>query len=158
MHAYCLFCETQKCKTIAQHIERTYNICCISPEIIQRKWTKGIPEEKHHDWLPGYIFLYSEELIERLPRIPGIIRLLGNSELQGTDLAFANMLRERHGTIGILQIDEINQFYTISDLLWQQMEGQIIKIDRERKRCCVEFSFDNKKRTVWVGYDIKKTL
>ena len=135
-------------------IERNYDIRCISPEIIQRKWNKGIPEEKHHDWLPGYIFLYSEELIERVPRIPGIIRLLGNGELQGTDLAFANMMKERKGIMGTIQLIEVGQQCIISDPIWQQMEGKVIKIDHERKRCCVEFIFDKIVRNIWLGYEL----
>ena len=153
-HAYCLFCESQKCKTIAQLIERNYDIRCISPEIIQRKWTKGIPEEKHHPWLPGYIFLYTEEHLEKVPRISGIIRLLGNGELRNEDLAFATMLQERNGILGTLQLIEEGQHCMISDPLWQQMEGKVVKIDRGRRRCCVEFTFDNILRTVWLGYEL----
>ena len=59
MPAYCLFCETQKCATIARVIERCWGIPCVFPEI-----------------------------------------------------------------------------------------------DRGRKRCCVEFTFDDVRRTVWLGYDL----
>ena len=154
IHAYCLFCETQKCKTIAAMIERTQDIRCISPEIIQRKWTKGVCEEKRHDWLPGYVFLYTEEPLTESLRIPGIIRRLGDGELQNEDLAFANMLYEHQGVMGTIHLAEVGQYCTVSDPLWQKMEGKVIKIDRGRKRCCVEFTFDQVKRTVWLGYEL----
>ncbi len=154
MYAYCLFCETQKCKTIASIIERKYAIRSIFPEIIQRKWTKGVCEEKHHLWLPGYLFLYSEEPITYTIRVSGIIRRLGDGELQNEDLAFANMLYAHNGVMGIIHLAEVGQHCTIDDPLWQKMEGKVIKIDRGRKRCCVEFTFDNTKRSVWLGYEL----
>ena len=133
-------------------------IRCISPQIIQRKWIKGQCEEKTHYWLPGYVFLYSETLILESLHFPGVIRLLGNGELHNEDLAFANMLFERNGTIGTLQLVEIGQYCKIDDPIWQEMDGKIIKIDRGRKRCCVEFTFDNILRTVWLGYELIKPV
>ena len=154
IHAYCLFCETQKCQTITTLIEHTTGIRCIFPQIIQRKWIKGHCEEKRHPWLPGYIFLYSEEPITESLRFPGVIRLLGNGELQNEDLAFSNMLYERDGILGTIQLAEVGQHCTINDPLWQKMDGKIIKIDRGRKRCCIEFEFDQARRTVWLGYSL----
>lgn len=153
-HAYCLFCETQKCQTIAALIERMMEIRCISPQIIQRKWVKGQCEEKRHPWLPGYVFLYSEDPITESLHFPGVIRLLGNGELRDKDLAFANMLYERDGTLGTIRLIEVGQHCTVDDPIWQKMEGKVIKIDRGRKRCCVEFSFDEIQRTVWLGYEM----
>ena len=156
MPVYCLFCETQKCATIARVIERCWGILCISPQIIQRKWIKGIPQEVHHAMLPGYIFLYPEKPLEKLIRIPGIIRTLGNGELQDADLAFANMLREHDGVIGAIRLAEEGDRCIVEDPLWQKMEGRVIKVDRGRKRCCVEFTFDNAQRSVWLGYELIK--
>lgn len=135
-------------------IERCRGIPCIFPEIIQRKWVKGAAQEVRHPMLPGYLFLYPEEPLERLIRIPGIIRTLGNGELQNEDLAFAMMLKEHSGIIGTVHLAEIGERCTITDPLWQKAEGRIIKIDRGRKRCCVEFTFDAVRRTVWLGYDL----
>lgn len=154
MPAYCLFCETQKCATIARIVERSWNIPCISPQIIQRKWVKGFPQEVHHSMLPGYIFLYPEVPLEKNIHIPGIIRTLGNGKLQDTDLAFANMLKEHNGVIGTIRLVEEGESCIVDDPLWKKMEGRVIKVDRGRKRCCVEFTFDNIRRTVWLGYDI----
>lgn len=86
--------------------------------------------------------------------IPGIIRRLGDGELQDKDLAFANMIFEHEGIIGTIQLAEIGDRCIIHDPMWQKTEGRIIKIDRGRKRCCVEFTFDQIRRTVWLGYNI----
>ena len=86
--------------------------------------------------------------------MPGIIRRLGDGELKDEDLAFANMLYERNGIMGTIHLSEVGQHCTVSDPLWQKMEGKVIKIDRGRKRCCVEFTFDGVRRSVWLGYDL----
>ena len=85
MYSYCLFCETQKCDAVAHIIQNTYGIRCISPKIIQRKWVKGKCLEERHDWLPGYVFLYSEDPIHPDFHVNGVIRWLEYTELQGRD-------------------------------------------------------------------------
>ncbi len=156
MKVYCLFCETNRCGIIAELISRNFSCLCISPRIIQRKWVEGIPTEESHDWLPGYVFLYSEEKIN--PRFPinGIIRWLGNGELTGNDLEFAKMLYQRNGIIGNVSIAQEGDFCVITDPSWRELHGKIIKMDRGRKRCCVEFEFDGIVRTVWIGYEMIK--
>ena len=154
MPAYCLFCETQKCATIARLIEQCWGIPCISPQIVQRKWVKGIPKEVNHAMLPGYVFLYPEYYLEKLIWFPGIIRTLGSKELQGRDLSFAMMIREKNGVIGTIQLIEEGDKCVINDPLWKRMEGKVIKVDRGRRRCCIEFLFDDVQRTIWLGYDI----
>ena len=79
---------------------------------------------------------------------------LGDGELKNEDLAFANMLYEHNGVMGTIHLVEVGQYCTVDDPLWKKMEGKVIKIDRGRKRCCVEFTFDNTKRTVWLGYEL----
>ena len=157
MHAYCLFCETQRCGLIAAYIEKTTAYRCISPRIIQRKWIKGTAREENHAWLPGYIFVYSEEPI--IPRfdVSGIIRCIGGGELTGSDFGFADMLYQQNGIIGTIRLAQVGDRCRVADPIWENMQGTIIKLDRGRKRCCVEFEFDQIRRTVWVGYDLVKT-
>ncbi len=154
MYAYCLFCETQRCALIARLIERSTGIRCIFPEIIQRMWVKGKCEEKRHSWLPGYLFLYTDEPISEPIRIAGIIRMLGKGELQNEDLAFAKMLYDCNGIMGTISLTEVGDRCIITDPVWQKIEGKVIKIDRGRKRCCIEFTFDQIRRTVWLGYEL----
>ena len=153
-HAYCLFCETQQCKKIAEYIQRTYGYCCISPRIIQRKWIKGIAKEEAHDWLPGYVFVYTFASINPRFEIRGIIRCLGNGELTGPDLSFAEMIYRQKGVMGQVPLLQEGDRCVVADPSWQDMQGTVIKLDRGRKRCCLEFEFDEIKRTIWVGYEI----
>ena len=154
MHAYCLFCETRKCRSIARVIERDYHIRCISPRVIQRKWVSGQCLEECHDWLPGYVFLYSETAIVPNFRISGILRWLGRDELKNQDLAFAEALYRVDGVMGTIRLAQVGDRCVISDPVWAGMRGVITKIDRGRRRCCVEFEFAGDMRSVWLGYDM----
>ncbi|MBR3099400.1 MAG: hypothetical protein IKH18_07500 [Clostridia bacterium] len=154
LHAYCLFCDTRRCGEIARLIESRYECHCFSPRMIQRKWVKGIPEEEIHDWLPGYVFLYTEEPLKQRIDVSGIIRVLGNGELEGADREFAQMLYQRGGVLGSVCLIQEGDRCRIADPAWAGAEGTVIRMDRGRKRCCVEFIFDEKKHSVWVGYEI----
>ena len=154
MYCYCLFCETQRCRRIAQLIEQTTGIRTISPIILQREWKGKEYHEVPRNWLPGYIFLYSDEpLIPRFEFI-GIIRWVGKGELTGSDLEFAKTLYDQGGIMGTIRLAEEGDRCIVNDPIWEKMQGTIVKLDRGRKRCCVEFEFDQQKRTVWVGYDL----
>lgn len=45
----------------------------------------------------------------------------------------------------------------VNDPAWEGMQGEIIKLDRQRKRCCVTFDFDGQQRKVWIGYEMVET-
>ena len=34
------------------------------------------------------------------------------------------------------------------------IQGKVVKMDFGRKRCCIEFEFDEVRRTIWVGYEM----
>ena len=158
MQAFCLFCQTQRCGDIAAFIRKTKGWKCISPRIIQRKWVRGAAIEVSHDWLPGYLFLYTDETDYPHLQIDGIIRVLGQGPLTGTDLAFAQMIEQREGVLSTIRLAEVGDRCHIADPLWEKLEGTILKIDRGRKRCQVAFEFDNQRRSIWVGYDLVKTI
>lgn len=154
VYAYCLFCETQRCNIISEYIMKNYGYQCLSPQIVQRKWVKGVPVDENHDWLPGYLFIFSDQKISTKFEISGIIRCLGNGELNGQDLRFAEMIRCRNGIMGTVPLIQEGKKCRISDPAWERMSGKVIKLDRGRKRCCIEYSFDGIVRTIWVGYEI----
>lgn len=154
MQAYCLFCETQRCKFIAEFIRKNYGYICISPQIIQRKWIRGISLEEKHDWLPGYLFVYSEDPITPRFEVGGIIRCLSNEALSGRDDVFAQMILERDGVVGNVSLIREGDLCRISDPAWEKLQGRVIKLDRGRQRCCISYFFDGCQRSVWAGYDM----
>ena len=89
-----------------------------------------------------------------MPRVTGIIRCLGNGELTGSDLEFARMIQQRKGILGNISLIQEGSRCKIEDTAWSELQGEVIKMDRERKRCCIQFVFDHSIRRVWVGYEI----
>ena len=158
MFAYCMFCETQRCRQIAEYLRITRGLTCISPEIIQRKWVKGNQTEEKHDWLPGYLFVYTVDQQFQRPNIDGIIRILGNGPLIGLDLKFAEMIYHRNGIMGSISLIQEGNTCIISDPAWNGLNGKVIRMDRGRKRCCIEYEFDSNVRTIWVGYELVKII
>ena len=96
MHSYCMYCIVQKCATVVSELNRMGLGKALVPQIVQRKWVKGKTYEEVHEYLPGYVFLYTEEPIPDfgpLWQLPSVVRLLGSSddlyELHGSDRAFS---------------------------------------------------------------------
>ena len=61
MYVYCLFCETVKCRGIAEAITDRFHCRAISPKQIQHTRSKGRQMDIEHDLLPGYVFVYDPE-------------------------------------------------------------------------------------------------
>ncbi|MBQ8088241.1 MAG: hypothetical protein IJ234_07470 [Clostridia bacterium] len=161
LFAYCYFCNTVKCAAVANAIAVKYGFKAITPKIIQRKWMKGTPTEAVHDYLPGYVFVYTQEAQvnpRELCRIDGVLRCLGERELNyvltGTDLDFANMLLGCDGTIGILKAYQEGDRVRLAKNALGGFEGEIIKLDRRRGRAQIQYSFDGISYKVWVGYEL----
>lgn len=161
MHYYCLYCAIPKCKDVAALLEVMRIGHAITPRIVQRKWIKGKAFEELHDYLPGYVFLYTEEPIPDFQPIWNLLdvrRLLGNPdelfELRGPDRAFARLLEEENGTIGILKVFREGDVVKLASSAFSAFEGVITRFDRSRRRAEIEFDFDEKKQRVWCGVDL----
>ena len=160
MVCYCIFCVTQKTSQILEELSSGNiipGLTVLQPKIVQRKWIRKNATEEIHDYLPGYLFLYTKEQIQPRFDISGIIRCLGNSELNGQDLAFAEMIYQKKGVMGIISLMCDGERCRINDPAWEQIHGKVIRMDKGRKRCCIEFEFDGIKRSIWAGYEIVLT-
>ena len=160
MYAYCIFCNTTERGRIAERIRRVQGYRVITPKIVQRKWVRGTPLEVVHDYLPGYVFIYTEEPIGNfLPilRWDGVYRILGLREngnvLTGPDLAFANMILDCDGTIGTVRAYREGDRIKLAKGALGGIEGEIIRLDR-RGRAQVQYAFDGVVYKVWVGYEM----
>jgi len=160
MVTYCLFCNTAKSVEVARRISEEYRVKALSPTVLQRKWIKGICTEEMHDYLPGYIFIYTERPIARytdFARMDNVYRILGDAEngheLQGDDLRFAEMLYACDGTIGIMKAYKEGDRIRLAKGMLGNIDGEIVKTDR-RGRALVRYRFDNRFCDVWVGYEM----
>ena len=160
MHIYCLFYNPIKRSRLTALVKRVCGCGIIVPRIVQRKWVRGQAFEELHDFLPGYMFLYSEAPIddpERLAGFDGVYRLLGTKQggwqLRGSDRAFAELLYENDGVIGIMKVWRDDGWLKPVAGLYGGFGSDIVKVDR-RQRALVRFFFDDRALAVWVGYDV----
>lgn len=160
MNAYCLFCNTVKRKELAEGIRLLMGVEVVAPMIIQRKWVKGKSLETVHDYLPGYLFMYSDAPIESfspLFRLEDVYRLLGTRDngycLAGADFAFARMLYNCGGTIGVLKTYKEGDQVKLAEGAMGGVDGKIIRLDR-RGRALVRFGFDGSVIQSWVAIEM----
>lgn len=156
MNMYCLFCNSVKRAQVAELIRLHMDVEVLIPRILRRKWIKGKAFDNVQEYLPGYLFLYSDTPIETfrpLFRQEDVYRVLGNRDdgyrLSGNDLAFAQMLRNVGGTIGVLKTYKEGDRVKLTKSAMGGVEGEIIKLDH-RGRALVRFGFDGAAIQSWV--------
>ena len=161
MYSYCLFCNTVKSALVATAIRQKFGYIAYSPKIVQRKWIKGTCHEEIKDYLPGYVFVYTEEPITRfreLWQMEGLLRFLGrresNYQLEGDDRRFAQMLYAHDGTIGIMRTYREGDRVKLARDMMGDFEGEIIKLDKRKGRAMLQYNFDGNSYKVWVGYEM----
>ncbi|MBQ8080268.1 MAG: hypothetical protein IJ240_00025 [Clostridia bacterium] len=161
MKSYCLFCQTQRCRELERLLKMMGEYEVIYPRIVQRKWINGKAKEEIHDYLPGYLFLYTEAPLVNFGQFSsmgGVIRWLGEREngfeLAGSDRVFAEMLHREKGLIGIQKVYREGDRILLNDGLFCGVEATIVSVDRRKGRAKLEFPFDGALRGVWIGYDV----
>ncbi len=161
MYSYCFFCNTVKCALVAAAIQQKFGYVAFSPKIVQRKWIKGTCHEEVRDYLPGYVFVYSDEPIQNFREIrimEGVLRYLGQRDndyqLQGDDRRFAEMLYAHQGTIGIMKTYQEGDRVKLAQGMMGDFQGEIIKLDRRKGRALLRYNFDGNTYNVWVGYEM----
>lgn len=160
MYAYCLFCQTQRCKVIARLMEIRGVDRAFSPQIIRRQRKKGENREVRYDLLPGYVFIYNEERLtdDRIFfGMDGVIRRVGRTqegyELAGHDLDFAMKLLEKDGLVGAMKVCRIGEEVTLEDPLFNGCKGKVTRIDYRKERARVDFVFDGMACHTWISLD-----
>lgn len=161
MYSYCFFCNTVKCALVAAAIQQKFGYTAYSPKIVQRKWVKGDCHEEVKDYLPGYVFVYTQAPIEDFREIKimeGVLRFLGQRDdgyqLVGDDRRFAEMLRANGGTIGIMKTYREGDRVKLAKDMLGGFEGEIVKLDKRKGRAQIEYNFDGTCYKVWVGYEM----
>lgn len=162
MYAYCLFCETQRCRTVAYLLER-YGVAdrAFSPQIIKRARVKGKNIDRPYDLLPGYVFLFSETPLEDftpLYGIMGILRRIGDPEnrwaLSDGDLDFAQRLLRKDGTVGQLTVFKVGDEVRLDDPLFNGVAGRITRIDYRKQRARVDYRFAGMNCFTWIAVEM----
>ena len=165
MYAYCLFCLTQRCGTIAKLMEIRGADRAFSPQIIRKQRKTGENVARRFDLLPGYVFVYSEERMtdyRQFYGMDGVIRRVGRREdgyeLEGPDLDFAMKLLEKDGVVGGMRVCRVGDEVALEDPLFSGCQGKVTAIDYRKERAKVEFVFDRNSCCTWVSLEDVKHL
>lgn len=161
MYAYCLFCETQKCKYVAFSLEQHGILKAFSPQIIRRHRVKGRNVDEMYDLLPGYVFVYSDTEIKDsrvFHNINGIIRRLGSVDcgyaLGDSDYDFAMSLFKKDGVVGQIKVYKIGEEVKLDDPLFNNCQGKITRIDYRKQRARVDYQFAGMDCFTWIACDL----
>lgn len=161
MYAYCLFCQTQKCKTVALCLEQKGMLRAFSPQIIRRHRIKGKNVDALYDLLPGYVFAFSEtelQSFEPFRGIDGVIRRLGMKDnryaLTGSDLDFAMNLYRKDGTVGQITVFKKGDIVRLDDPLFNGCKGEITQIDYRKQRARVAYQFIGMQCFTWIACEL----
>jgi len=165
MYTYCLYCQTQRCKVIAQLLEIKGVDRAFSPQIVRRIRKKGVNTDLECDLLPGYVFIYHEDELSD-PRffygIDGIIRQVGRSEetwqLKGSDRDFALRLLEKNGRVGTQRVFLEGERVVLTDPLFQGCQGRVTKVDNRKKRARVDFVFNGTDCHTWIAFECDEDI
>lgn len=162
MYAYCLFCETQRCRTVAYLLEhRGVADRAFSPQIIKRARVKGKNVDRPYDLLPGYVFLFSETPLKDFTPfrgITGIVRRIGDPQngwaLSDGDFDFARSLLRKDGTVGQLTVFKVGDEVRLDDPLFNGCAGKITRIDYRKQRARVDYHFAGMDCFTWIAVDM----
>ena len=161
MYAYCLFCNTMRAEQVAEDLQHRHGWQAINPKYIKRKWVKGVCHEVLRDFLPGYVFVYTETPIGNplsLRKRDYVLRCLGDPDagyvLSGGDRAFAEMIYNNNGIIGILKAYQVGDRVKLVEGALGGFEGEIIKLERHKGRAQIRYEFNGAVYKSWVSYDL----
>ncbi len=161
MYVYCLFCQTQKCRSIAAELERRGIPRAFSPRILNHRRVRGRNIDQWNDLLPGYIFLFSEEELPGsgfLQGVTGVIRRIGETEngyvLTGTDRDFAMGLLRRDGLVGQVTVHREGDIVTVDEPLFEGTLARITQMDHRKQRARLEYMFAGVTCHTWIACDM----
>ena len=161
VYTYCLFCETVKCRGIAEKIADQLHCRAISPKQIQHTRSKGKTVDIEHDLLPGYVFVYTEDVpldISFVRTVDGVIRCLCDGdrqyELTGNDEQFALMILRMNGRIGRTKVYREGQMIRICKGAYEGLETKILRVSPRNGRMQIEIPFANMNIKTWVEYEV----
>ena len=161
MFAYCLFCQTQRAKTIASLLELRGDLRAFTPQILKRQHVKGKNVDVLYDMLPGYVFVYSNidlQDFRAFHGLDGVIRRLGVVEnkyqLTDADYDFAMRLYESNGVVGQITLIKVGDTVTMKDPLFIGCHGKVTRIDYRKQRARVDYQFAGMDCFTWIACDL----
>lgn len=138
---------------MARKLAKIYPSCeVIAPVRLLFERKKKSWETTERPLLPGYIFLYSDQVINfdrvNIDLVHPLYYQRGERELQGADYVYAEWIKRNNGRIEISEIMNVNkEVKVIRGPLFDRI-GKIVKLDRHKRRATVSFSFGGTEKQV----------
>lgn len=157
----CLFCETGKEDSVVEHVHKNgwgHAIFARRSGTVRKngKWVEML-----RPLLPSYVFVYfgwERARNVELTAMPHVIRVLhygdGQGNLTGRDLEFADWIWRQKGRIGVMKALQIGDWIEITDGVFKELRGTIIKMDRRRKTFLVSLDGAGVVRRLWLTYEV----
>lgn len=159
--ASCLFCTTGKEAYVVQAVEKHGWGRAIFPQRLRtmrvgKQWT-----ETYIPLLPGYVFVYfdgDQVAYEKLATIEHVLRVLdygaGQHRLAGRDLEFADWIWRQGGKINAMKALQIGDWIEITDGMFKQLHGTILRMDRRRRSFLVSLEGAGAIQKIWLTYEV----
>ena len=165
MDSYCLFCKSGSEQSVARTINTNYKeLLAIAPQRVVQEKRNNKWEQRNLALLPGYVFLYSEEVCDKAFRVhvTNMYKMLqyegGIKELVHEDCDYAMWIYRNHGCISPSKVLSDGETIRVIDGPLLDCQGKIIRLDKHKRRALVEFEFDGHKRVVSLGAECVSSL
>lgn len=153
-----MFCKTGSENKIAKKINMLdEKIIAMAPARLIQQKRKGVWRNKEQIFLPGYIFIFSEEEMQSGLRnkVSNIYKILeyqiGLRELTGEDYEYSMWIYKNDGIIKPSRVLAEGSTVRVVDGPLSDGFGTIVKLDRHKRKVWIEFEFDGQKRTVTLS-------
>jgi transcriptional antiterminator NusG len=157
----CLFCTVGKEKIVVDTVHKNDWGHAIFPKRVGFVRTKGQWIEVSKPLLPGYVFVYSDEeqpRYDELASVNHVVRVLryekGCDGLAGRDLEFADWVWRNDGSIGAMRALQIGDWIEITDSVFKQLHGTIVRMDRRKRTFLVSLGDEGAIRKIWLTYEV----
>ena len=156
--SYCLQCAIGREAGVARQIQTETGLTALTPTLVRVEWKGSMATRKEQIMFPGYVFLYADDE-SALPAFTGVHhmrRLLaygaGQRQLYGRDAEVARWLLQYGGVIRESRALREGDHIVVVDGPMKDLGGIIKRVNKQRKRANIEFSFEGVTRSVWMDF------
>jgi len=161
-HIYCLFCRSGSERQLSHEIELRFPYIRVVAAMQEKhKYIDKQYEIDRRNLLPGYLFLYTNEVLDVLAihRMDKVFKLLGDgreiAELRGRDRIFAEWIWKNNGEIGISRIRTTKTGFEVLSGPLQYFLKEIVKLDKHTKNALVRMEFLEEAKEIWLAFDFE---
>ena len=165
MVSCCVYCQPAKRGIVAQRVEQQFACKVIQPRAMQHNVSGGQRTDREVNILPGYLFLYFDELPKELSeyrQIDGLYYFLrygdGTYALRGSDERFADLLLSQDGLFGRTKVYKVGQMIRISEGVFAGVEAKIVSVNRRYSRMIVEIPFTHAPVRLSLEYELVEEI